>query len=1331
MPISNEMPTTAQDAPASIETQYCFVPNADGSYDKDNNTFKGTFSHGGDEDWVLIELKAGQAYRITVEGHKRDNGPGQKDFNPADDVVLSFYDSKGGLISTHDDVNVSTQDRTDDGAESKTFFNEQGGKYYIGVKPNSDNPEADNSGDYLITVEEIDLPADITGRATGDLLIGKDDGETIHGLGGDDRLLGGGGDDTLDGGPGDDLLVGGAGGDTLIGGSGMDTISYKRYEPSDEDETIVINLGGRVALGGEAQGDTIGEGIENVIGSLYAANELTGSRVDNKLWGGMHGDMLDGDRGDDELWGLGGDDYLAGGRGDDELEGGAGADELEGGTGNGDTASYEDSDMPVTVRLHARQAMGGHAEGDMFPELVSAEYSTFDEEDKETGKQTERVPDIENLKGSGHNDILAGDSRDNEIWGGAGDDKLYGGPHGGNDKLYGQDGDDKLWGGRGDDELWGGKGDDTLRGGKGNDTYMGGAGDDTIHADLADLTIDGGAGTDTVSYAGIDSRTEVVRTLGPLVDGGGAPLSNVNEIAGDPNATITNVENIIGGQGRDTLTGSNASNVIEGHDGGDTIRVGILTDSDLDTTGDQFNEDTLSYRHSDRGVNAELKGPATAPDVGGGHASGDTFEPGTGADGAAAHSLTDVPAFTFLHLIGSAEGDDLTGDNRANTLWGGAGDDTLIGGPGADTLEGGPGADELDGGGRGGQTDAAAATDVGALAGGIADNVIEGTGATDPDTIGAGTDLGDTLSYSMSEEAVTINLASLSFTGGDAEGDEIETFEYDHDGDRQTDDRELATFENVTGSANDDSLTGDVRANVLSGLAGNDVLRGNEGADTLIGGDGADRLDGGRSQTNQVEDIDTASYAVSSTESARLMRGVTLDLGNYEGLAGDAEGDVLVNIEKIVGSNYDDKFLSDDDEVAFDVSAGTGSDTLSFEDSHLGVAIKLVNGSYTPTGGNAVNVTGIALRANDSDFTGSVSIDYAGNAFKGGDVLGTGATSATGLVINGVGTAGDGSDGINDDNGVDVDTDGDGDTDNDDAKILHRADGIQNIIGTGQRDWILGNSIANDTGTAGVDEAETTANTLWGMGGRDTLTGGAGNDTLDGGAGNDTLNGRAGNDRLDGGAGNDTMNGGSGRDILVGGAGNDTLSGLREGAAADTADTGTDLRDIFVFCVKDGNGVDTVTDFDGIDTGTDTTGETYYDTATNIDSHDVIDLSDFDLTAAELVELITVTGADTTGTGDDKVSIDLTGHGGGIILLDNTPLLGLSKTGAVASNSEITVAELSYDDDPMDYNGDGDYYDVLDETNGTAGDTTDDVDYNGDGDMTDTAVAETEGVFIL
>ena len=99
MPTTYESSNPLLDAPAGLDTDYCFMPHPDGSFDKDNNTFTGTFSHSMDEDWVIIELKAGQAYTITVEGHKRE-GPMDRDeahkYNPAKDVVLMLLDSKGG-----------------------------------------------------------------------------------------------------------------------------------------------------------------------------------------------------------------------------------------------------------------------------------------------------------------------------------------------------------------------------------------------------------------------------------------------------------------------------------------------------------------------------------------------------------------------------------------------------------------------------------------------------------------------------------------------------------------------------------------------------------------------------------------------------------------------------------------------------------------------------------------------------------------------------------------------------------------------------------------------------------------------------------------------------------------------------------------------------------------------------------------------------------------------------------------------------------------------------------------------------------------------------------
>jgi len=66
-------------------------------------------------------------------------------------------------------------------------------------------------------------------------------------------------------------------------------------------------------------------------------------------------------------------------------------------------------------------------------------------------------------------------------------------------------------------------------------------------------------------------------------------------------------------------------------------------------------------------------------------------------------------------------------------------------------------------------------------------------------------------------------------------------------------------FENLTGSAFNDTLTGSTAANTLSGLAGNDTLSGGAGADRLIGGLGKDTLTGGTESDTFVFDNVTDS----------------------------------------------------------------------------------------------------------------------------------------------------------------------------------------------------------------------------------------------------------------------------------------------------------------------------------------------------------------------------------------------------------------------------------------------------------------------------------------
>ena len=173
------------------------------------------------------------------------------------------------------------------------------------------------------------------------------------------------------------------------------------------------------------------------------------------------------------------------------------------------------------MRLHNFSASGGDATGDTFPYQVDVAWT-----DSNGVEQTESLPDVENLTGSAHNDVLAGDRRDNSIDGGAGHDTLYGGPGGGDDRLDGGPGNDRLYGGQGSDRLAGGAGDDRLVGGPGADVFVvaPGEGQDTVTdftdgVDRIDLTAFG--------LAGIDDLTTTTTTDGvalDLTDSGGGTI---------------------------------------------------------------------------------------------------------------------------------------------------------------------------------------------------------------------------------------------------------------------------------------------------------------------------------------------------------------------------------------------------------------------------------------------------------------------------------------------------------------------------------------------------------------------------------------------------------------------------------------------------------------------------------------------------------------------------------------------------------------------------------------------------------------------------------------
>jgi len=133
---------------------------------------------------------------------------------------------------------------------------------------------------------------------------------------------------------------------------------------------------------------------------------ITGGVGEDSINGGDGRDILHGNGGIDTIRGGAGDDVIYGGSGDDILIGGLGRDIFVGGAGS-DWASYEDSDVAVTVTL-----------------------SNLDE-------NLDNFVSVENLRGSDHDDTLIGEEGENIIDGGAGQNS-----------LFGRDGDDTyIWDG--------------------------------------------------------------------------------------------------------------------------------------------------------------------------------------------------------------------------------------------------------------------------------------------------------------------------------------------------------------------------------------------------------------------------------------------------------------------------------------------------------------------------------------------------------------------------------------------------------------------------------------------------------------------------------------------------------------------------------------------------------------------------------------------------------------------------------------------------------------------------------------------------------------------
>lgn len=528
----------------------------------------------GGNDWIFSSLGAD-----TIDGGNGTDGVSYAASTVAVTVNLLTNANTGGdaagdvLTSVETIVGSAYNDSITGDANANTLYGANGNDTLNGSDGNDwlqgeAGTDAIDGGNGTDTVSYLDSTAAVTiNLATNVNTGGSAQGDSITNT---ENVYGSSFNDTITGTTGVNTISGVDGNDTLIGGAGADTVSY-----SGSTVAVTINLLTNVNTGGDAQGDIL-TSVETIVGSSFN-DSITGDTNANTLYGGN------------------GNDTLNGGDGNDWLEGNAGTDTIDGGNGT-DTISYLGSTAAITVNLATNINTGGTAQGDSISNVENIYASNFN--DTITG--TSGVNSIYGLDG---NDTLIGGSGADTLDGGNGTDIVSyasstlavvinlatnvntGGDAQGDSLLN----IENVTGSGFNDLLNGNSGANTLSGGNGNDWLYGNAGADVM---------DGGSGTDGVGYS--SSTAAVTVNLATNVNTGGDAqgdtLTNIETVIGS-----SFNDNITGSTGANTLYGANGNDTMNGGGGNDWIQGEVGVDTMTGGTGN----DTFQYStNSDSGIGA-------------------------------------------------------------------------------------------------------------------------------------------------------------------------------------------------------------------------------------------------------------------------------------------------------------------------------------------------------------------------------------------------------------------------------------------------------------------------------------------------------------------------------------------------------------------------------------------------------------------------------------------------------------------------------------------------------------------------------------------------------
>ncbi|MBC7954127.1 MAG: hypothetical protein H7Z12_20205 [Rhodospirillaceae bacterium] len=1015
------------------------------------------------------------------------------------------------------------------------------------------------------------------GDGTNTVIAGNGDGSVTTGSGNDTVTIGSGthvinvgaGTNSVTAGSGNDTVTSGSGNDSIDAGGGVNVIT-------DTGGTNIVTMtgSGTVTTGSGTDTITMGAGAF-VISADDGLNTVTTGAGDGSVTTGSGNDVITVGAGAHTIVAGGGTNQVTTGDGNNTISmTGNGTVTTGSGTGN-DTITLGDGVFQIDAGAGTNTVTAGNGNGNV---------TTTSGDDSIT-------------VGTGVHTILAGDGvnrvsvtgGDTSVTTGTGNDSVTTGS--GTDVINVGSGNNIVYAGDGANTITASSGNDTLVGGGGADSIVAGDGDDILYGGAgSNVTLDGGTGTDWLSFNGIGAT--VVNGATVLADWTGYAGTDVNGVSLTLSATgggtathgadtdsVAGIEHLIGSYGNDTLDvhlytgithtlyGLGGNDSLLGADGADTIYGGAGNDwvsgnagndiINLGSTEDTAIAATIAYT-SAQGVaytvNNWVDGGAGADTITGtigndyiyvrtaeysdGAGNSESFSGGAGIDVADFSSFTANMIITSTDAkIGSLTVADFSGIEEVIT---GSGNDSITGTTANETFRAGNGTNTVS-------------------AGGGNDSLFGGTGT-------------DYL-YST---AGTSNTAYLN--GGAGYNEYSQTTSVD-------------TIDGATASSQDrlfynGSSVGAVITSVNYGVFVN-----------------FDTTDYGTSNTGTLTSGAVNSYWWTGTTWTAMGVGNSgyqwLADNDQRGFYGYAQNDRYYSVEEIYGSNYADVLIGNSSNNYFFGHGGSdamygldGNDTFGFVyngtynggndyldgGTNVGLTVTLGSGTLTTSGGDTIDYTGTS-NFQILNLDGSAHGIAAANQIIGKSNSTT--TVSTTTVYNVENAYGSNSDDIIYGNSSDNILDGRGGNDsiygydgNDFIQGGYNANlgaysGTDTLDGGNGTDWIsyFGTNGSGGVGAAGytslgielyLADADLNADgTLdqivagaWAAGTSysrympnataeidslyyfENIQGSAFNDLLAGDSGVNIISGMNGNDLIDGGNGGDTIDGGGGTDTL-------------------------------------------------------------------------------------------------------------------------------------------------------------------------------------------------------